>query len=422
LSAATVLELILVAVTAVFSILAFVASRKAQTSSSLRDKLTEIQLDLTQRLAETSGNSVLRTQEKLSAEMNLVRDVLTRETLASRTSLEAALAQSRSESRTVMQEVTLGLENKFLLLQKTTEEKLESIRGEVDKKLSETVNKNFESFNQVTKRLEELQSVTGQMIQLSHGVKDLQRILESPKLRGDLGEFQLGEMLRQILPEDCFEEQFAIDPSGKERVDAVIKLKEGFLCIDSKFALDNVRRLFEEDLSDDARKALVKMFAGDVKAMVDSIAAKYIIPDRTLDFALMFIPAELVFHEVLRNSELHSYCLKKHVIPVSPSSFYAYLQAIAVGFRGLKIQAEAKKIEAVLGRLKKDFERFGVDFMKVGKHLRDASTQYANVEDRVDKIGRVIEKLGLENSLESQGEPLVLTATEQTEPVAEPEV
>ena len=404
-------------IAALFGVLCFFKPAKNSTKldekiDGLQTAFSHLQMELTQRMAETAGNSLLKTHEKLGAELNMVRDVLTRETTA-----------NRSESRTILSEVAKSLEGRFQILQKSTEDKLEAIRGEVDKKLSETVAKNFESFNQVSKRLEELQAVTGQVIQLSQGVKDLNRILESPKLRGEMGEFQLGEMLRQVLPQDCYEEQYAIDPLSKERVDAVIKLREGFLCIDSKFALDNVRKLFEEDLTEAERKTFTKDFAGDVRAMVDSIASKYIIPEKTLDFALMFVPAELVFHELLRNSELHTYCLKKHVIPVSPNSFYAYLQAIAVGFRGLKIQAEAKKIEAVLVRLKRDFDRFGADFIKVGKHLRDATTQYTNVEDRVDRIGRVIDKLGLEAGANetlpelpaSPEIPLVVT----TEPVSE---
>jgi DNA recombination protein RmuC len=98
----------------------------------------------------------------------------------------------------------------------------------------------------------------------------------------------------------------------------------------------------------------------------------------------------------MHNHDLHQDCLKKHVVPVSPNSFYAYLQSIAVGFRGLKIQAEAKKIETTILKLKVDFQKFQADFSKVGKHLKDAQTQYNNVEDRVERFGQVIDRLGLE--------------------------
>ena len=313
-------------------------------------------------------------------------------------SLEMAMTRSRMEAQQTMQFAVEDLQNRLGALQSATELKLENVRTQVDSKLSETISKNFESFSAVSKRLEELHTVTGQVVGLSQGVRDLSRILESPKLRGAMGEFQLGEMLRQVLPEDVFEEQYAIEGKSKEAVDAVIKMKEGLLCIDSKFPLNNARIILESAATDDELKLARKSFNQDVKVMADAIAAKYIIPEKTLDFALMFIPAESVFYELLKDGELHQYCLRKHVIPVSPNSFYAYLQAIAVGFRGLKIQAEAKKIEVTLVRLKNDFEKFLVDFSKVGKHLKDAQSQYDNVEGRIERFGQVIDKLGLEKS------------------------
>lgn len=331
----------------------------------------------------------------IALQISKLQELFRLESTQNKNSLEEALSRSRMEGRQTMQMVIDDLQKRLSLLQTTTETRLEAIRQQVDTKLSETVSKNFESFGAVSKRLEELQAVTGQVVNLSQGVRDLSRILESPKLRGEMGEFQLGEMLRQVLPGDVFEEQFTIDLKRKEIVDAVIKLKEGYLCIDSKFPLNNARLILETDLNEEQIKEARKAFAQDVRTMTDSIATKYIIPEKTLDFALMFIPAESVFYELMKDMSLHQYCLKKHVIPVSPNSFYAYLQAIAVGFRGLKIQAEAKKIEATLVRLRGDFSRFQTDFSKVGRHLRDAQTQYTNVEDRVIRFHAVIDKLAI---------------------------
>lgn len=316
--------------------------------------------------------------------------------------LESALSRSRMETHQALQGVSTGVQNQMESLKSVTEERFKILKDEVDKKLSETVTKNFESFGAVSKRLEELQAATGQVVSLSQGVRDLSKILESPKLRGAMGEFQLGEMLRQVLPEEVFEEQYAIEAKSKESVDAAIKFQEGLLCIDSKFPLVNARKLLEDGLTPEERVATSKAFEKDVKVMVDSIASKYIIPDKTLDFAFMFIPAESIYYELMKDSKLHQFCLNKHVIPVSPNSFYAYLQAVAVGFRGLKIQGEAKKIAASLGKLKKDFGRFNMDFAKVGKHLKDAQTQYGNVENRIEKMGGVIDKLGLETNSEEE--------------------
>jgi DNA recombination protein RmuC len=341
------------------------------------------------------GTAIVFIFKTLTSELQKVRETLSQETAHSRTNLEENMFRGRVETRQALQIAIEDLQTRLGSLQQSTEGKLDLMRSEVDKKLSETVTKNFESFGAVSKRLEELQAVTGQVVQLSQGVRDLSRILESPKLRGSMGEFQLIEMLKQVLPNDVFEEQYVIDKRGKEAVDAVIKLKEGLLCIDSKFPLGNARLILEGQVSEVELKEARKAFYQDVKVMADSIASKYIIPEKTLDFAFMFIPAESVFYELMRDNDLHQYCLKKHVIPVSPNSFYAYLQAIAVGFRGVKIQNEAKKIEMALIRLKNDFQKFQGDFSKVGKHLRDAQTQYSNVEDRVERFGMTIDKLGL---------------------------
>ncbi len=332
----------------------------------------------------------------LISELQKMRETLTSETSQNRTSLEENMFRGRVETRQTLQHAVEDIQARMGTLQQSTEGKLEFIRSEVDKKLVETVTKNFESFGAVSKRLEELQAVTGQVVQLSQGVRDLSKILESPKLRGAMGEFQLGEMLRQVLPNDAFEEQCFIDKKSKEAVDAVIKLKEGMLCIDSKFPLDNARILLEGRGTEEQLKEASKAFVQDVRIMAESISNKYIIPEKTLDFAFMFIPAESVYYELMKDTELHQYCLKRHVIPVSPNSFYAYLQAVAVGFRGVKIQSEAKKLEATILRLRGDFQRFQVDFSKVGKHIKDAQTQYNNVEDRVERFGNVINRLGLE--------------------------
>lgn len=338
-------------------------------------------LVLTLGAVATLGFFFIKT---VAAELLKLKEGFVQNASVQQNQIEDSLSRGRMELRQNLQIITDDVQKK-----------LETIRAEVDQKLSLSAKQNFESMGAVSKRLEELQSVTGQVVSLTQGVRDLSKIMETPKLRGVMGEFQLGEMLREVLPEETFEEQFLVDKKSKEMVDAAIKLKEGYLCIDSKFPLTQAKRLFDETLSAEQIKEARKMFNSDVKVMADSIASKYIIPEKTLDFAFMFIPAESVYYELMKDGDLHRYCLKKHVIPVSPNSFYAYLQAIAVGFRGLRIQTEAKKIETALLKLKNDFQKFGTDFEKVGKHLKDAQTQYQNVEDRIGKFGATIDKLGI---------------------------
>jgi DNA recombination protein RmuC len=168
-------------------------------------------------------------------------------------------------------------------------------------------------------------------------------------------------------------------------VDALIHTPHGALCVDSKFPLDNFRRALET--SDPvAREAALKAFCVDVKARIDEIADRYIAPPATLDMALMFVPAENVYYELLGRPELLKFGRDRRVVAVSPNTMYAYLQALAVGFRGLKIHQEARRVEQMLAELRERFDRFYDHFQKVGRHLENAQTQYQGALRDVDRF------------------------------------
>ncbi|TAJ77278.1 DNA recombination protein RmuC, partial [bacterium] len=224
-------------------------------------------------------------------------------------------------------------------------------------------------------------------------IASLQEILRAPKLRGGLGEYFLADLLGQILPPDHFSMQFAFR-SG-EKVDAVVKIGGSLVPVDSKFPLENFKRMLDAVAEDEKGKAR-KQFASDVKKHIDVIAAKYILPDEgTYDFALMYIPAENVYYETIIKDDagggdksLSHYALSKKVIPVSPNSFYAYLQAIVLGLKGMKIEERAKEIIQYLSRLEGDFSRFKEEFNLVGKHLGHAQSSYQGAEKRLDQFGQ----------------------------------
>ncbi|HET8564204.1 MAG TPA: DNA recombination protein RmuC, partial [Candidatus Binatia bacterium] len=214
----------------------------------------------------------------------------------------------------------------------------------------------------------------------------------APKLRGGFGEFFLGDLLGQILPPDHFATQYSFK-SG-EKVDAIIKLGGSLVPIDSKFPLENFKRILEAATADEKTRAK-KQFVIDVKKHVDGIAEKYILPDEgTYDFALMYIPAENVYYETIIKDEaavdksLSQYALAKKVIPVSPNSFYAYLQAIVLGLKGMKIEERAKEIIDYLSRLEGDFSRFKDEFTVLGRHLGHAHSSFQSVERRLDQFGQ----------------------------------
>jgi DNA recombination protein RmuC len=254
------------------------------------------------------------------------------------------------------------------------------------------------SFERLARDLGELNRATQQMMEVGKTITSLENLLRPPQLRGGMGETLLAELLSQILP-GHFELQHRFK-SG-ERVDAVIRLGNRLAPVDAKFPLESFRRLAESKDQELARKEK-KVFIRTLKAHVDAIAQKYILPDEgTYDFALMYIPAENVYYEtVLRDEEgegLYPYALQKRVIPVSPNSFYAYLQVIIHGLKGLHIEERAREIVDYLARLRADEERFRQDFETLGTHIENARKKY---EDAQRKLVRFEDKL-----LEAGGTP-----------------
>ena len=244
----------------------------------------------------------------------------------------------------------------------------------------------------VQKSLGGLEEANRKIYDVGKDIASLQEILRAPKLRGGLGEFFLEDLLAQILPAQHFIIQHAFK-SG-ERVDAVIKLGSSLVPVDSKFPLENFKRTLEA-ANDDERSRTKRQFISDVKKHVDAIASKYILPDEgTYDFALMYIPAENVFYETIIKDDsegernLSQYALSKRVIPVSPNSFYAYLQAIVLGLKGMKVEERAKEIIQYLSRLRGDFGKFRDDFGLLGKHLNHAQASYQSTEKRLEQFGQ----------------------------------
>lgn len=247
-------------------------------------------------------------------------------------------------------------------------------------------------------RLGQLHESTQSMIRIGSDISSLQDILRAPKLRGLLGELFLEDLLKQILPQDRYVLQYGFR-SG-EKVDAVILLGQGMVPVDSKFPLENFRRLIGKTTPEEEQQ-LRKQFRSDVKKHIDQIASKYILPEEgTFDFALMYIPAENVYYEViLKDSDtnetqpLSQYALHRRVVPVSPNSFYAYLQAILLGLRGLRIETSAREILNTLGQLATDFSKFYEDFEKLGLHLGNSRACYEKAQKRLDRFQAQLESV-----------------------------
>ena len=247
-------------------------------------------------------------------------------------------------------------------------------------------------FGEVKESLGKLTQRTEQIQEVGKNISSLQDLLRAPKFRGGFGELMLERLLADILPRENYSLQHRFR-SG-ETVDAVIRIGGNLVPIDSKFPLEDFQRILAVE-SEEEQAALRRQFTRTIKKHIDAVT-KYILPDEnTFDFALMYIPAENVYYEtILRSyaeeSEIYSYSLQKRVIPVSPNSFYAYLQVIILGLKGLHIEKTARDILGHLGRLQGDLQDFQGDYATLGGHIRHAAQKY---DDAERKLARLDEKL-----------------------------
>ena len=248
----------------------------------------------------------------------------------------------------------------------------------------EVQNKSFnERLDHATKVIGDVNRNIGEFSEIGRGMKDLQEFLSSPKLRGNMGEQVLKELLKQFLPNESFNLQYTFK-SG-EKVDAAITTSAGIIPVDSKFPMENFRKMQNDPI-------YKKTFESDVKKHIDDISKKYILVDEgTLDYALMYIPAEAVYYEIVNNQNLFDYAQSKRILPVSPTTFYAYIKAILMSFEGQKIEKQAKEILASLRAIKKDYGKVEENLGVLQKHLINATNMMGNVYSSFTNLGHKIE-------------------------------
>ncbi len=326
----------------------------------------------------------------LQQEVQSLRGQLTEAMMRNQEAVNQQLGQITMQVNTQLGQTTSQMNTR---LGQVTEQ-LQKSTGDLNTRLDNAA----KVVSEVSKGLGGLSEATKKVFEVGKDIASLQEILRSPKLRGGLGELFLGDLLAQIFPPAHYTLQHRFK-SG-EVVDAAIKLGQNLVPIDAKFPLENFRRVVEA-ATEDERKALKRKFISDVKKHVDAIAVKYILPDEgTFDFALMYIPAENVYYELIIKDEaldaekgLLNYSFQKRVIPVSPNSFYAYLQTILLGLKGMHVEEQAQEILRNLARLSGDFERFRSDFELVGKHLTNTRTKFDDADKRLAKFGDRLQAL-----------------------------
>ncbi len=266
----------------------------------------------------------------------------------------------------------------------------------LSKMVGEKVEGSVGVFGDLREKLGELTKRTKDIEEVGKSISSLQEILRAPKFRGGFGELLLERLLTDILPRQNYSLQYRFR-SG-ETVDAVIRIGGNLVPIDSKFPLEDFERIVAAE-SEDEQKALRKQFTRTIKKHIDDVT-RYILPDEnTFDFALMYIPAENVYYETIlrghpEESGIYSYSLQKRVIPVSPNSFYAYLQVIILGLKGLHIESAAREILGHLGRLQGDFDDFQHDYDTLGGHIQHATRKYDEAARKLTRLGDKLQLVG----------------------------
>lgn len=282
--------------------------------------------------------------------------------------------------------------------QKPSDELLEIIKvlqeGSKDdrKVLVSTLQKNTQALNErldsAARVIAGVQRNLGEMSEIGRGMKDLQEFLRSPKIRGNIGEQVLKELLQQYLPKQSFNLQYTFKSGDK--VDAAIKTSAGIIPVDSKFPMENFRRMTSAESSSE-KKSFEKQFQKDVRNHIDTISKKYILTEEgTIDYALMYIPAEAVYYEIVNTPVLFDYSSTKRVLPVSPTTFYAYLRAILMSFEGQKIEKKAREILAAIRAIQKDYNKVEDNISKLQRHLNNAYNMMNNVLTSFTRLGQKI--------------------------------
>ena len=301
-------------------------------------------------------------------------------------------AQSTGQLETIAKNVAQRLDSVAPALQEAIKNSAQitgQMTSDAQTKMADELKNTRDQISQIQRQLGEVQQAGRQMSQTA---QTLEGILGGAKSRGSLGEVTLERLLEDSLPRAQYGMQHRF--SSGEAADAVIKLRDKkLMAIDSKFPLDAYRRISTD--GDEARRA----FATAVKGHADAITKKYIVPDEgTLDVALMFVPSETVYYELLQTSDnkgqpLDAYCRDKHVIAVSPNTLYAHLCVIAMGLRGMQMEENAKRLLESLSGMEKQMEKFADKFATLGTHLKNAQQSYSESDKLFERAQNTLETM-----------------------------
>ncbi len=385
-----------------------VTKRSDKTIDGLNTRLIKIDSDITRldrligdefsRMRDENQKSFKDNREELNNSFKTFSDTLMKivEDLINR------LDAIKKDIEEKLKEIRETVEGKLKSIQEDNNKRLEEMRKVVDEKLQETVEKRFnESFKLISERLEQVHKGLGEMQNLASGVGDLKKVLTNVKTRGNFGEIQLGQILEQFLSPEQYEQNSMVRKGSQERVEYAIKLpgkdkddKSLLLPVDSKFPIEDYERLTEayekiEELNPKEVEALSRQFENSVKKNAKDIRDKYINPPATTDFAIMFVPTEGLYAEILRRAGLFEQLQRDfRITVVGPTNLVAFLSSLQMGFRTLAIEKRSSEVWEILGAVKTEFGNFGTVLEKTKKKLQEAT----NVIDQAGVRSRAIER------------------------------
>lgn len=407
---------IIIIIASLFFIIKKYCGNKDLTSelrALMQKQFQEITLSLHEKISQESKQQLRELhllQQQFISTMAEHREKSNNNQLSAQKVIQEGLHKSMQDIRQQLTQFletnTKSINQRMDALTQNTSNHLKEISGQVEKRLSEGFEKTTATFTDIVKRLALIDEAQKKITELSTNVVSLQSILNDKRSRGAFGEVQLTSLIRNVMPENCFNLQHTL--SNAKRCDCILLLPEptGNVVIDAKFPLETYQKLTNEQLSAQDKKALTQQFKQDIKLHINDIANKYILPGETSDGAMMFIPAEAVFAEIhAYYPDIVEFANKKHVWLASPTTMMAILTTARAVIKDSDTRKQVHIIQEHLVSLSKDFGRFQKRMDNLSRHIDQAQQDVADAHTSAKKItsrfGK-IEKLEMETNSEDR--------------------
>ena len=370
------------------------------------------------RPSEREAEDYKKLEERLirvEGEVSKINPAIDRNFRENRKEISENLVRMQDSNEKSLEALRAGNEKKLEQMRTSNEKSLEEMRETVDEKLKASVEKRFnESFKSISEQLTQVYQGLGEMKNLATGVGDLKKVMEGVKTRGIYGEVQLGAIIEDSLSKSQYEENIITKQGSNDRVEFAVKMpgkeEDVYLPIDSKFPVENYSRLIAAYDNGDKAEIITyqKALAADVKEQAKKIYTKYVDPPKTTDFAMMFVPTESLYAEIIRIPGLSDEIRQKYNISIaSPSTLPVMLSGLLMGFRTVAIEKRSAEVWQVLGAVKTQFGKFGDLLEGVQKKLQESANKIESAKTTSRQIERklkAVEELPEAESVKLIGE------------------